>query len=165
MVMSYNRSAKTFKKRDKPIGSVLKIWDLCDSGYVSYAFSHSNGHPWRRFGAYKLRMSHSSGVAARLCKEVYGRFQEQTKKSKYSFYMDNIFFSGKLFVLHWDRDIGAAGTVRANSASFPKKTSIKKKAQTSNELEFDWVYCMCVREGTFANMDWQWSHLNAFYRS
>lgn len=80
MVMNFGRSTETVKIRNKPIGSGIKIWALWNSGYLFYAYTHSNSQLWRDCGAYKRQLSQFPAVVARLFVELPRCSQGRTER-------------------------------------------------------------------------------------
>ncbi|CAB5380272.1 unnamed protein product [Rhizophagus irregularis] len=114
------RSAHTVRIKNKPTPKGYKILSFCDAGYT-YTFiftSRIQIHPEIQ------QVSDLSKVG----NEVYYLTSQLPIEDKlFNIYMDNYFFSIKLFKYLCEKKIGACGTVRTNSANFLKVLKANKK--------------------------------------
>ncbi|GBC08628.1 hypothetical protein RclHR1_08270005 [Rhizophagus clarus] len=114
------RSAHTVRIKNKPTPEGYKILSLCDADYT-YTFiftSRIQTHPEIQ------QVSDLSKVG----NEVYHLTSQLPIEDKsFNIYMDNYFSSIKLFKYLREKKIGACGTVRTNSANFPKVLKVNKK--------------------------------------
>lgn len=113
------RSAHTVRIKNKPTPEGYKILSLCDSGYT-YTFiftSRIQSHPEIQL------ISNLNKIGS----EVYYLVSRLPKNKSFNIYMDNYFTSIKLFKYLREKKFGACGTVRKNSANFPKIFKVDKK--------------------------------------
>lgn len=113
------RSAHTVRIKNKPTPEGYKILSLCDAGYT-YTFiftSRIQNQPEVQ------QISNLSKVGC----EVYHLVSQLPKNKSFNIYMDNYFTSIKLFQYLREKNIGACGTVRKNSANFPQILKVDKK--------------------------------------
>ncbi|CAB4491243.1 unnamed protein product [Rhizophagus irregularis] len=114
------RSAHTVRIKNKPTPKGYKLLSFCYAGYT-YTFiftSRIQIHPEIQ------QVSDLSKVG----NEVYYLTSQLPIEDKsFNIYMDNYFFSIKLFKYLCEKKIGACGTVRTNSANFPKVLKANKK--------------------------------------
>jgi len=113
------RSAHTVRIKNKPTPEGYKILSLCDAGYT-YTFiftSRIQNQP---------EVQQISNLSKVEC-EVYHLVSQLPKNKSFNIYMDNYFTSIKLFQYLHEKNIGACGTVRKNSANFPQILKVDKK--------------------------------------
>ncbi|GBB97601.1 hypothetical protein RclHR1_03010004 [Rhizophagus clarus] len=114
------RSAHTVRIKNKPTPEGYKILSFCDAGYT-YTFiftSRIQTHP---------KIQQVSDLS-KVGNEVYHLTSQLPIEDKsFNIYMDNYFSSIKLFKYLREKKIGACGTVRTNSANFPKVLKVNKK--------------------------------------
>ena len=130
MIRFSGRHAHTFRLKNKPIPEGFKILALCDYGYT-WSFI-----PLSRIAANKEIVNEHSktGLNETGCSVVSLIEQLPWKTQAFNIYMDNFFSSIPLFKYLRSNGIGACGTVRTNSARFPKQLKIDKKTA----LKFNW---------------------------
>ena len=118
------RSAHTIRMKNKPTPEGYKILSLCDAGYT-YTFMFTS------------RVEKNTEIESVVGLNETGRLVwhlvKQLPHSKtFHVYMDNYFSNIPLFKYMRDNGIGACGTVRTNSAKFPKELKVGKT------LSLDW---------------------------
>lgn len=114
------RSAHTVRIKNKPTPEGYKILSLCDAGYTFAFFFTSRIH------------QHEIQKIPNLSKvgnEVYHLVSQLPKNKAFNIYMDNYFSSIRLFKYLREKNIGACGTVRKNSANFPQILKTDKKLE------------------------------------
>jgi len=113
------RSAHTVRIKNKPTPEGYKILSLCDSGYT-FTFIFTS------------RIQNQPEVQlipdlSKVGSEVYHLVSQLPKNKSFNIYMDNYFTSIKLFKYLREKNFGACGTVRKNSANFPQVLKVDKK--------------------------------------
>jgi hypothetical protein len=113
------RTAETFRIKNKPTPEGYKILSLCDAGYTfTFVFSSRiKENP---------NIEKISGLG-KIGNEVVHLVKNLPANRAFNIYMDNYFTSISLFKYFRDRGIGACGTVRKNSAKFPRVLKPKEK--------------------------------------
>src|SRR6185312_3997359 len=113
------RSMHTVRIKNKPTPEGYKILSLCDSGYTySFIFtSRIHNHPEVKQIANLNKVGN----------DVYHLVSQLPLNKSFNIYMDNFFSSINLFRHMRNNNFGACGTVRKNSAHFPKIHKVDKK--------------------------------------
>src|SRR5690349_5886489 len=122
MVGFSGRSAHTFRIENKPTPEGYKIFALCDNGYT-YTFL-----PVSRIQDNE-EVKKIAGITSTGCVVLHLAHQLPYRRKTFNIFMDNYFSSIPLFSYLREKNIGACGTVRANSRKFPKKLKIPKKTK------------------------------------
>ena len=109
--------------RDKPTKWGIKVWVLADAtnGYVS------------RLQIYTGRTNSVSakGLSSRVVLELIRGLEDR----HYTLYMDNFYSSPMLFLLLYEMEVNAVGTVRSTRKFFPKSIE-KPKSSPSGTMEY-----------------------------
>lgn len=79
-------------------------------------------------------LPYSSAFFARLTNELPHCIQGVSNPVQYTFYVDILFSSPKLFLLLREKDIAAVGTVRLRISGFPKALKVRGK----KNFRLDW---------------------------
>jgi hypothetical protein len=122
MVGFSGRSAHTFRIKNKPTPEGYKIFALCDQGYT-YTFL-----PVSRIQDNK-EVKKVAGINSTGSTVLHLAHQLPYRRKTFNIFMDNYFSSIPLFSYLRGKNIGACGTVRANSKKFPKELKIPKTAK------------------------------------
>ena len=113
------QSAHTVRIKNKPTPEGYKILSLCDAGYT-YTFIFTS-----RIQNYLELEQHSN--LNKVGNEVNHLVSQLPLNKSFNIYMDNFFSSINLFQHLYNNNFGACGTVRTNSANFPKILKVSKK--------------------------------------
>ncbi|CAG8793476.1 6209_t:CDS:2, partial [Cetraspora pellucida] len=113
------RSMHTVRIKNKPTSEGYKILSLCNSGYTySFIFTlHIHNHPEVKQIANLNKVGNN----------VYHLVSQLPLNKSFNIYMDNFFSSINLFRHMRNNNFGTYGTVKKNSAHFPKILKIDKK--------------------------------------
>ena len=85
--------------------------------------------------AYKGKLMHSSAVVARLVESIPSTNDDNPVM--YEVYMDNLFTSVALLKMLRYKNVGCAGTTRANTSGFP--AALKVRGELSSKMEWDTI--------------------------
>jgi Transposase IS4 len=133
------RSAHTVRMKNKPTPEGYKILSLCDAGYT-YTFMFTSRVEKNTNIEPVAGLNETGRLVWHLVKQL-----PQTKT--FHVYMDNYFSNIPLFKYMRDNGIGACGTVRTNSAKFPKELKVGKT------LSLDWnTLCGKVIDNVLATL-------------
>jgi len=119
------RSTHTMRIRGKPTPEGYRILALCDSGYTFAFLPESRVEANVELKTPQQSLPGDQVLNTTSSKVMYMMNQLPREGRIYNVYMDNFFSSIALFHNLRNRGIGACGTVRANTKSFPKE--LKKK--------------------------------------
>jgi hypothetical protein len=115
------RSAHTFRIKGKPTPEGYKILALCEHGYT-YDFLFTSR-------VEKTPASEPVRGLNAIGNQVWQLVKSLPANRAFNVYMDNYFSSIPLFKHLRDNNIGACGTVRTNSAKFPKELKVSKNSR------------------------------------
>lgn len=154
MVMNYGRSLETVRMRNKPIGSGLKIWALCDNGYTYYAYPHSHRFPWHCCEDYRNVLNHCEAIVVRLIESLRRKvpFSRPESLQMYAVFMDNLFSTPKLFALLKETEMAACETVRSNTKEFP--TSIAIRRTSDKKMNWNTLGSEICANGNLLALTW-----------
>ncbi|CAG8511819.1 6319_t:CDS:1, partial [Dentiscutata erythropus] len=118
MIRFSGRSKHTFRIKNKPISEGYKIISLCEKGYTYIFVLESRVENNNEIPSIS-GLNKTGSLVSHLVIQL-------SNSRAYNIYMDNYFASVPLFNYLRIKGYSACGTVRTNSAMFPKELKVEK---------------------------------------
>jgi hypothetical protein len=136
MICYKGRSKGTTIVQGKPIPRGFKVWAVAQKGVLLRWIWHLPEHPWGLLAAHKSRKANrglnpTQAVVVMLMKAL--------PNATYHVFCDNLFSTGRLFIILREDGYGATGTARVNSGIYKPYVTAKKddKARGASGFKFN----------------------------